>query len=291
MINDINDFRAAMIAVGLTPPAEINDDGAIHRFVTGGKSTHKNGWYVLHTDGVAAGAFGDWREGLTHTWCAKCDNPVTPAERDMHRQRIQAAMAQREAEDAQRNKAAAERAVILWQAATPCNHHAYCTRKGITKIRVRSIDATKARRIDPSLSPELSGSLLVIPIRDISGTLQSLQFITEDGITKRPVTGSRLKACYHSIGKLNGVLIVCEGFATGASIHQCTGHGVAVAFTAGNLQAVAVELRKKYPSLKIIIAADDDHKTLGNPGLTKAANAVKAAHAVIAVPVFKRAVE
>jgi putative DNA primase/helicase len=82
-------------------------------------------------------------------------------------------------------------------------------------------------------------------------------------------------------------LIVCEGFATGASIHECTDHAVAVAFNAGNLEAVAVALRSKYPALKIIIAADDDHQTPGNPGMTKATAAVQATGSALAVPVFK----
>lgn len=55
----------------------------------------------------------------------------------------------------------------------------------------------------------------------------------------------------------------------------------------GNLEAVAVALRSKYPALKIIIAADDDHQTPGNPGMTKATAAVQATGATLAVPVFK----
>nr|MBP6718150.1 toprim domain-containing protein [Rhodoferax sp.] len=78
-----------------------------------------------------------------------------------------------------------------------------------------------------------------------------------------------------------------EGYATGASIHECTGHAVAVAFNAGNLEAVAVALRTKYPALKIIIAADDDHQTPGNPGITKAKAAAQTTGATLAVPVFK----
>jgi putative DNA primase/helicase len=103
------------------------------------------------------------------------------------------------------------------------------------------------------------------------------------------MSGGRIKGCFFGIGKPKGALIVCEGFATGASIHECTGHAVAVAFNAGNLEAVAVALRIKYPELKIIIAADDDHQTPGNPGLTKATAAVKAACASLAIPVFKEA--
>jgi putative DNA primase/helicase len=104
--------------------------------------------------------------------------------------------------------------------------------------------------------------------------VHSLQTIAPDG-TKMFMSGGRVKGCYFGIGKPKGALIVCEGFATGASIHECTGHAVAVAFNAGNLEAVAVALRTKYPALKIIIAADDDHQTPGNPGMTKATAAAQ----------------
>jgi putative DNA primase/helicase len=88
------------------------------------------------------------------------------------------------------------------------------------------------------------------------------------------------------MGKPNGKLVLAEGFATGASIHECTGDAVAVCFNAGNVQAVAQALRSKYPELALIVAADDDHKTDGNPGLTQAKAAAQAVGALLAVPVF-----
>ena len=97
-MNDLIDqFRLAITAAGLTPPTVIIDDGAIHRFSISCKPTHKSGWYMLHTDGIAAGSFGCWREGLTQIWCAKSDKAMTDAEREVHRQRIKAMKAQREA--------------------------------------------------------------------------------------------------------------------------------------------------------------------------------------------------
>ncbi len=90
-MNDLIDqFKLAIAATGLAPPAEIIGDGAIHRFSTSGKPTHKNGWYMLHTDGIAAGAFGDWREGFTQNWCSKTDTSMTEAERFSHRERVKA---------------------------------------------------------------------------------------------------------------------------------------------------------------------------------------------------------
>ena len=49
-------------------------------------------------------------------------------------------------------------------------------------------------------------------------------------------------------------------------------------------------LRNKYPTLKIIIAADDDDQTPGNPGMTKATAAVQATAGILAVPVVKELV-
>ena len=131
MSNPIEHFRQAIAAAGLTPPTEIIDDGAIHRFSTGGKPTHKNGWYMLHTDGIAAGAFGDWRLGFTQNWCSKADTSMTEAERLTHRERLTAMQRQRQGDLAQRQQLAAADALKRWTAATACTQHDYLTRKGI----------------------------------------------------------------------------------------------------------------------------------------------------------------
>lgn len=262
-------FRLAIAAAGLPAPDVIHDDGAIHRFSTNGRRCDDSGWYMLHTDGIAAGAFGCWREGLTQTWCAKSDNAMTDAERKAHRQRIKAMMAQREADLTAAQQQASQTAAAMWQdAAQAPVAHEYLTRKGIQPHGLKC-----------------DGQRLLIPIRDAAGTLHSLQTIALDG-DKRFMPGGRVKGCYHSIGKPAGVLIVCEGFATGASIHGATGDAVAVAFNAGNLEPVALALRAKYPDLKIIIAADDDHLTDGNPGMTKAKAAALAVGGLVAMPSF-----
>ena len=272
-MNDvINQFRHAIKAAGLEPPNEIMDDGAIHRFSTNGKPTHKNGWYLLHTDGIAAGAFGDWREGFTQNWCSKADKSMTEADQIAHRERVKAMQRKREDDLVQRQQLAAVDALKRWTAAIPCTQHDYLTRKGIQ-----------------AHGAKIEDDKLLIPMRDTSGATHSLQTITPDGI-KMFMSGGRVKGCYFAIGKPKGALIVCEGFATGASIHECTGHAVAVAFNAGNLEAVAVALRNKYPTLKIIIAADDDHQTPNNPGMTKATAAVQATGGILAVPVVKELV-
>ena len=85
MSHATDDFKQAIIAAGLDAPDVIHDDGAIHRFSPSGRRGGLSAWYVLHSDGVAAGSFGCWREGLQSTWCAKSDNATTDAEREAHR--------------------------------------------------------------------------------------------------------------------------------------------------------------------------------------------------------------
>ena len=271
MSDPIEHFRLQIAVAGLEPPFNIIPDGAIHRFSTSGKRGDDSGWYVLHTDGIAAGAFGCWRSGLQSTWCGKSDNDMTAVGRIAHRERVKAMQRQREEDLAQRQQLAATDALTRWAAATPCTQHDYLTRKGIQSHGAR-----------------IEGDKLLIPMRDTEAKVHSLQTIAPDG-TKMFMSGGRVKGCYFGIGKPKGALIVCEGFATGASIQECTGHAVAVAFNAGNLEAVAVALRSKYPALKITIAADDDHQTPGNPGITKATAAAQTTGATLAVPVFKAA--
>ena len=57
MLDAIEQFRAALLAAGIEPPKNMVADGKLHRFSTNGKRKDDAGWYVLHLDGVPAGAF------------------------------------------------------------------------------------------------------------------------------------------------------------------------------------------------------------------------------------------
>lgn len=268
MSDPLDLFKLAIAAAGLTPPDYIIPDGKLHRFSSSGKPRDDSGWYMLHLDGIPAGAFGCWRAGFSQNWFAKPDDAMTHAERDAHRGRIVAMQAQRDAEQVQRQQQARDDVAVILANASPARSHDYLTAKGIEPHGVRC-----------------DGERLLIPLRDTAGVVQSLQTIAPDG-EKRFHSGGKVTGCYFSIGKPDGLVIVCEGFATGASIRESTGHAVAVAFNAGNLPPVAQTLHAKYPALKIIIAADDDHLTPGNPGLTNARAAAQAVAGLVAVPVF-----
>jgi putative DNA primase/helicase len=196
----IEAFALAIATDGLTPPNEILDDGLIHRFSSDSKRHRKNGWYSLHSGVIAAGAFGDWRLGITQTWCSKCDMTITERERWIHRKHVAEIGRHQEEKLKQRQQLAAASALKRWTVATKCTSHAYLIQKGIQP------HGAKIEREN-----------LLIPMRDsAAGTLHSLQTITPDGI-KKFMGGGRVKGCYFGIGKPNGVLIVFEGFATGGS--------------------------------------------------------------------------
>ena len=268
MSDPIEHFRLAIAAAGLEAPDSIQADGAIHRFSTNGKRGDDSGWYSLHTDGIPAGAFGCWREGLQSTWCAKSDIAMTMEEREAHRQRIQADKAKREADLQASQLQASQAAGALWRQADAVPAHPYLSSKGVQPHGLRVF-------VDK----------LLIPLRDTAGKLHSLQTITPEG-DKRFHPGGRVKGCFHAIGRPAGRIIVCEGYATGASIHEATGDAVAVAFNAGGVMPVALALHAKYPALQIIMAADDDHLTDGNPGMSKATAAALAVGGLVAVPSF-----
>ena len=268
--NTTNQFRDAIQAAGLTPPDVIEADGKLRRFASNGKRKDDAGWYSLHGDGIPAGSFGDWRTGFTQTWRADIGRTLTHTEEAAHRAKVETMRREREAEEARRKAEAKNKAAAIWNTAQPApEDHPYLTRK--------QIKANGAK---------LHQGALVIPMR-ADGILHSLQFISADG-DKTFLTGGRVAGCYFSIGNPKGAAALCipEGVATGVAIHEATGYPVAVAFNAGNLLAVAKAMREKFPDIPLILCADDDYRTEGNPGMTKATEAARSVGGLLAVPFF-----
>ena len=267
-------FAMAMAAYDLAP-LEIIADGQRYRFdAPDDKKGKKSAWYILHSDGVPAGAFGNWKTDLSEKWCGKSDQVLTPAERAEYRARIDKAKQDAEFTRLQLEaEAAAVCAKVLASARDATDDNPYCVRKGIKPYGLKEF---KDKRT------------LIVPIRDAGGAVTSAQFIYEDG-TKRLKSHGKVKGCYYSFGgKPVDTLLICEGFATGASLYAVTGYPVAVAFNAGNLEPVARVLRGKLPGIRIIVCADDDRfKDSGNTGLICATAAAAAVGGWLAVPVFQ----
>ncbi|MCO5118770.1 MAG: DUF927 domain-containing protein [Burkholderiaceae bacterium] len=194
------------------------------------------------------------------------------AEREAQRQARAERQTQAEAERASAQAVAAKKAAAIWAQAEPASaDHPYLVRKGIGAHGARQ---SKGR--------------LVLPMTDPAGNVHSLQFISADG-SKKYLADGAIKAHFFLIGPaLPASLPLCiaEGFATAATIHEATGYPVAVAFDAGNLRPVALALAGELAGRPMIVCGDDDDRTKGNPGRTKAIEAARAVGALVALPDF-----
>jgi putative DNA primase/helicase len=270
--NPVSDFRAAIVEAGLGDPGPVIADGDIHRFhVEEDRPGSQNGWYVLHEDGTPAGAFGSWKSGAVETWCAKPRETLSLVERANLRRLIDQAKRQRQAEREREHQAAAKQAAWIWERCKPAISREYLRRKVVLPF------GTRVDRFGN----------LVVPVTD-GEALVSLQLIRVDG-TKRFLTNGRIAGGFFWIetGKRPSPIVICEGFATGATLHMETSASVVCAFNAGNLPAVARHIRAAHPHEQIVIVADNDQWTEGNPGVTKAREAALAVGAKLLVPDFR----
>lgn len=273
MHNDLQEFlHAIQQALGPVDFAPVGD-GHIHRFhVSGDRSGTTNGWYALHAGKIAYGTFGSWKTGATFNWSSR--KPKNFSEATQIARDLDLARQQREAEKLQLQSAAGKLATLLWENSEHANpSHPYLRRKGVGASYLREI-----------------GNVLLVPLY-YDGELVNLQRIHSDG-TKRFLRGGRVGGCHALLGlpEPGQTLYLCEGFATGASIHEATGHAVACAMNANNLLAAGDQLRRLYPDSPIVIAGDDDRKTeakgRGNPGRTAAFRAASALGCAVTLPQF-----
>lgn len=194
----------------------------------------------------------------------------------------QAAQAQQQAAHAH----AASEAAALWAQASETGESPYLTRKGV----------------QPHGLCFAADGWVLVPLRDDAGQLCNVQRIAPakplgDGPDKLFLKGGRKSGLWHVVGDVgstdgNGagpaVLLVAEGYATAASLHEATGRPVAVAFDVGNLAHVAKALRKLYPAALLVLCGDDDVQTFArtgnNPGRDKATAAARAVRGLAVFP-------
>lgn len=172
---------------------------------------------------------------------------------------------------------AAERAARIWDSArSALADHPYLVAKQAVPLALR-MDASRR---------------LVVPLQDGDGRLHSVETIAPDG-AKRFLAGGAKKGHFAVVGAEPGPLpepagpvLICEGWATGASLYMATGHRVVAAMDAGNLMPVAEALRSRFPTVDLVLVADNDAKPDrdGNPGIEAARKVAKAVDGRLAVP-------
>lgn len=213
----------------------------------------RRGWYFLHEivseDGslLIVGSFGIWHG--TDNGAQKVElrrSAFSSEQREAIRKRMTEDRKRADRARADEAARAAERAAKTWSKCSPTGDSPYLARKGV---------GAHGLRFSPS-------GACVVPILDTTGKIHGLQVIRPKKKNGRDKdywpAGLAVKGHFHLIGTPTWIVLVAEGYATAASLHEATGLPVAVAFQGGNLAPVAEALRKRYKTVKILIAADDD---------------------------------
>lgn len=261
------DVVAQMVAAGLEPPdLPLDTTGRLRRF-----GPKKRCWYSLRETRTASGrvvvvgSFGDWRVGK---WKVDVDwRGLAEEERAQLKARREAA---RQAERERRAFEAAQAAMSaaeLWAAASRTGSSEYLRRKAV----------------EPEACRFLGDGSIVVPLlrydEPRETALKALQRIWPDG-TKRFTKGFQKAGvcCRLGLVAAGEPVLVCEGYATGLSLRMAVERRlpVFVALDAGNLQPVVELLRRMYRGSRILVCADDDWRTPGNPGRQHAYRAARA---------------
>ena len=237
--------RDAMAAVGIDPPDEIIMDGNIRRF-SSGKRKDKNAWYVFFGDGIPAGRFGDWREGIEVSFKANTGRTHTAAEEMALSRRMAEAKEQRDKERQRTAEVASDTVSDIWaNAGAASSDHPYLKRKGIQAHGARITGDGR----------------LIVPLYSADGELATVQYIDGEGGKK-----------YHPGGATGGKLwcigtadsdtaYIAEGFATAATIHEVTGSPCYVAYSASNIVPTTEHVRSIHND--VVIVADNDAHGIG----------------------------
>lgn len=221
----------------------------------------KRGWYILHEitlsggDKVLVGSFGIWHGAEANAQKIELNKiELTGEQKAAIRKRIADDKRRADNEQKRRAEKAALQADKTWRHLLTDGDSGYLHIKGINAHGIRFT----------------AKGAIAVPMLDTSGRIHGLQFILDKAKQKEQIekNGGRDKqfwpagvvkiAHFHLIGSPTNILLIAEGYATAASLHEATGFAVAVAFDAGNLQSVAQALKKRYPMVHILICSDDD---------------------------------
>lgn len=241
---DIQDqIKNFMDSKGLPFDEEIIFDEQVHRYSCRGDRKDEDEWYIAKhlEEGKDICIFSSWRFGEKHIWRSYEKNELTDEYKRI--ERMESLILQR---DVEIEKAQIKIVNEIYSKSEVCLTHTYLTRKN---IQTHNLKLYKGR--------------LTIPMYNIENKLTSLQFISSEG-KKLFKAGIGTKGLFHVLGNVSKSknYIVCEGFATGASIYENTGIPVVVSFSASNALLVGKSLQNIYTNKQSYLAVDNDKKGL-----------------------------
>ena len=258
------------------------------------KAPERTGWYVIYEHltsdhrTIYCGAYGDWRQGEKGSWqrIKPKGGRLSAEDREVMKKRAEEGQRKAAEAEARKHRTAARRAAAMWKKLPEKGTSLYVERKRVVAFGLRY--------------SKKSGAALVPMRRVKDGQLSGLQVLypqvqADTGRDKSywPY-GLEKEGAAHIIGpdpEPGDVVLVCEGYATGASLHMATNLPTVVCFDAGNLLPVGKALRERYPGRQLLFCADDDWKTVingkpHNTGRIRAENAATVTGGQVVLPVF-----
>ena len=256
------EFREAMIQAGFIPPKEIIADGKFHSFSSAYKTKpNQDCRYIFHS---TYGYFCDWSKDIEVRWSILNHPKIKLAASQWPE--IQKGIEEQDLylkeEETKRHNDIAQTAQSAWAKLSDTGTSTYLERKQVKAYDIR-----------------FGNNYIAIPLYGIDGKIWNLQRIFDEPLkeldtNKIFMKGGRKKGCFCIISSIveNELIYVCEGYATGSSIHMATGKAVVVAFDCHNLESVIAVLKTRYPNSDITICGDDDRwkHNVGNIGRKKA---------------------
>lgn len=276
----VEKMREAGLVIDKYP--EINGRGT-RVAVQGDKAGQKSGWYKIHTDGVPVCLFQNWRTG---DGTQKLVAPSTKIDMSIDLEKVKV-------------NTEAMAAKLSSQEEATKQLHAEVAKNVQERLAVYK-ESERTEYIQNKDIPVFKGvyatnrGATVVPLSDIDGNVKTMQTILPTG-TKMFEKGGELKGSMHVINADNlaeakGGIVICEGYATGATIREATNgyFGVVCAMTSHNLLDVAKAVSEKYPDKLLIIAGDNDRFNVnGNVGRLTAEAVAKELGAKVIIPEFK----
>lgn len=246
--------------LGIFTPEKIKGTGEIERYtVKGDKKGSLNGWLIFRDDIKPSCTFGSWKTGETITWFAEHIDNLSKAEQKARRKQIQedmylAKVARNEEQRISRVNAAMK-AYEIWEESSD------------SKAYISAHQYVQTKKITPKMCRvNMATGNLIIPMLNHEGMLASIQQIYPNG-----------KKMFLSDGKVSGTFLtlepenascdkvfICEGYATGCTVHEISECTVIICWNANNLQNAVKHASIKYPDSEVFVCADNDFNTVIN---------------------------
>lgn len=187
-----------------------------------------------------------------HKWHSNSGEKLSSEERKARKDRMEAYEREKKEEEAKTQERLTRRLTAVYKSlpkfsAKPSHakHNQYFERKGVQ---------------DHGLKFRAKGNEIIVPLYAPDGRVTTIQRITPQG-GKFLFVGGKKKGSYFPFVKKGedfSIILIAEGIATGATIREATGLPVAAAIDSGNLIWVLDVLKKKFPTSRFVICADND---------------------------------